>query len=146
MQQHDGERLARDVFARYSDDDGETWSDPVNLSNTANLSSTSTDWNGDGPPTPYWGDSGKATIFSSGDNIVATWSDKYSPEASWAFGETGQSTIQGSVLYPDLDVFPNQREVPYAAVYVAASTDAGLTWTHGGSNAPLQITYGRLHS
>jgi hypothetical protein len=134
-------RHARDIFTRYSDDMGQTWSAPVNVSRTANLFSSRTDWDGDGELEEYWGDSAKPTIFSSGDNIVLTWGDKYAPEPSWNWGDTGQSTIQGSVLYPDLATYPFSHTVPYSCVYAAVSTDGGTTWTYGEVNPPLQLTY-----
>jgi hypothetical protein len=136
-------RGARDVFVRYSDDQGATWSDPVNLSGTANLYSALTDWNGDGVDEPFWGDTSKPTVFNKGDYVVVTWTSKYCPEAGWTWGTTGQSSVQGEVAYPDLATYPNPRVVPYSAVYAAISLDGGATWTHGGSQPPLQLTYGR---
>ena len=91
----------------------------------------------------FWGDSAKPNIFNSGDNIVVTWVDKYCPEATWAWGTSGESSIQGTVAYPDLATYPEQHVVPYSAVYAAISSDGGTTWVFGGDNPPLQITYGR---
>jgi hypothetical protein len=138
-----GEHLAKDVFARYSDDQGATWSAPVNLSRTADKYSALTDWNGDGTATPYWGDSGKATVFSHGNNVVVSWVDKYGPESSWTFGDVGSSNIQGRVSYTDLGVPTEQREIPFSCVYVATSRDGGTSWLLGELNPPLQLTYGR---
>ncbi len=139
--------LPKDIFVRYSDDDGATWSDPVNVSNTARAYSSRTDWDGDGVLEEYWGDSAKPNIFNNGDNIVVTWTDKYCPEETWNFGDVGQSSVQGEAGYPDLDVYPNERHVPYSGVYAAISNDGGTTWTYGdvagGFNPPLQLTYGR---
>lgn len=135
-----------DVFARWSDDDGASWSDPVNISNTANSYSAATDWDGDGVPEPYWGDSSKPTIFSSGDDVVVSWTDKYCPEPDWAFGQSGISAVQGVVEYADLAVYPHSRAVPYAGVWVAVSNDGGDTWVLGDAAhhaPPLQLTYGR---
>lgn len=138
-----GQHTPRDIFVRYSDDEGITWSTPVNLSRTAGLWSSRTDWDGDGVVEEYYGDSGKPTVFNNGNNVVITWTDKYVPEDSWAFGQVGQSSIQGVVSYPDLATYPNTRDVPYAALYAAVSHDGGATWQYGGSNPPLQLTYGR---
>ena len=108
-----------------------------------NKYSALTDWNGDGVATPYWGDSGKATVFSHGNNVVVSWVDKYSPENSWTFGDVGTSNIQGRVSYFDLGVPTTQREIPFSCVFVATSSDGGTTWLLGELNPPLQITYGR---
>jgi len=139
----DGLHEARDVFARVSDDDGRTWTDPVNLSRTAGLYSAETDWDGDGTREPYRGDSGKPNLYAKGDRVVVTWVDRYCPEEGWAFGDVGISVFQGSAFYPDIDVYPNQREMPFGGLCVAVSGDGGDQWIHGGTNPPLQITYGR---
>ena len=137
------EHLPRDIFARFSDDEGATWSDPVNISGTARHFSARADWDGDGQPEIYWGDSGKPTVFNNGDNIVVSWTDKYVPEASWAWGDDGESSIQGKVSYPDLAVPTLQREVPFSGLYLAISVDGGDTWRHGVEQPPLQMTFGR---
>ncbi|MGA1608938.1 MAG: choice-of-anchor O protein [Planctomycetota bacterium] len=138
-----GTHKAADIFSIYSDDDGRSWSNPTNLSNTANSYSARTDWDGDGVLEDYWGDSGKPNVFSSGSIVVVSWVDKYAPEASWTFGDVGVSAYQGSSLYPDPLTYPLEREVPYSVTYVAISADGGESWTYGGANPPLQLTYGR---
>lgn len=135
----------RDVFARYSDDDGKTWSAPVNISNSAGSYSAVTDHDGDGADSPYYGDCDKATVAAAGDVIVVTWVGKYAPEPHWTWGQSGVSAMQGTVTYDDPGV-PFPREVPFSAVYLALSTDGGSTWTRGDvltSSPPLQLTYGR---
>jgi len=110
-----GMHPARDLFVMRSLDGGETWSTPTNISNTAALSSIAADHDGD-PLTaalPYAGDSGKATVFAQGKNVCAIWEDAYVP-----------SGVQGSVVYPEFGLI----EVPYRAIYVARSKDAGVTW------------------
>ncbi|MFG0316046.1 MAG: choice-of-anchor O protein, partial [Planctomycetota bacterium JB042] len=139
------DHLPRDVFARTSDDEGKTWSDPVNLSNSAGSFSASTDWDGDGVDETYWGDCSKANVFSVGDSVVVSWVSKYAPEPGWTFGTSGASSLQGTISYPDLDVYPNTRVVPYAAVWCAISNDGGTTWAYGDvatQNPPLQLSYG----
>jgi hypothetical protein len=106
---------ARDIFATYSLDGGATWSEPINISNTAGLTSMSADHDGDPAtaPLPYHGDSEKPTVFLNGKNVTVTWVDRYVP-----------SGLQESVVYPAAGLI----EVPYAATYVVRSTDGGRTW------------------
>ncbi|MCB9880937.1 MAG: exo-alpha-sialidase [Planctomycetes bacterium] len=139
----DGLFLPRDIFVRYSDDDGVTWSVPVNVSRTADKYSMKTDWSGDGLESEYWGDSGKPTTFNHGDSIVVTWEDKYAPESTWVWGASGVSTVQGSIGYEDPATAPNLRYVPFSCIYAAISLDGGETWTYGVVKPPLQLTYGR---
>ncbi len=134
---------ARDLFARFSDDYGLTWSAPVNISNTAAHFSANADWDGDGTAQPYYGDSEKPNIFSSGDIVVVSWIDAYAPEATATWGTDAVSAIQGTASYPDIDVYPNVREVPYKAPYVAISYDGGSTFEHGSIQPPIQLTYAR---
>lgn len=86
----DGIRPARDIFVRVCHPANNTsqcsaeldWSQPINISNTANLTSISTDWNEDPEvigATPFYGDSDKPNIFVSGKFAVITWVDKYCP-------------------------------------------------------------------
>lgn len=107
---------ANDIFAVRSTDGGATWSEPVNLSGTAGEFSAECDHDGleETPPRPYWGHSQKPNIFSLGKNVLVSWVDHYAP--------TG---VQRTVRYPDVGLV----EVPYAATYVARSTDGGLTWS-----------------
>jgi hypothetical protein len=138
-----GQHTAADIFARYSDDDGVTWSAPVNISRTAGSYSKRTDWDGDGIVEPYWGHSEKPNIFNSGDIIVVSWIDAYVPPATWSWGNSGDSLIQGVATYPDLETYPQNRDVPYHGVYAAISYDGGDTWQYGDMSPPLQLTYGR---
>lgn len=133
----------KDIFARFSDDQGATWSNPVNLSNTARHWSALTDWDGDNFDEIAWGDSEKPNVFSSGDVVVVSWVDTYMPLPGWTWGEHNVNPVQGTVHYPDIDVYPNQREVPYHGTYLAISKDGGQTWVYGDQNPPLQLTYGR---
>ncbi|MBY6108510.1 glycoside hydrolase [Ferrimonas balearica] len=110
----DIERPARDIFARYSDDDGQTWSDTVNLSQTAALTSIATLWQGeDSAIAPFYGDSDKPNIFNSGTMVVVSWVDKYCDPDQ-----------QGSVSYIERDF----REIPFSCVYSVRSIDGGATW------------------
>ena len=107
---------AKDLFVTRSLDNGMTWSQPVNVTNTANLSSMDADHDGDPmtPDMPYYGDSQKPNIFNNGKNVIISWVDHYVP--------TG---VQKSALYPESALL----EVPFAATYVVRSTDGGETWS-----------------
>ncbi|WP_145205438.1 choice-of-anchor O protein [Planctomycetes bacterium Poly30] len=138
-----GLHRVRDLFVRYSDDEGATWTQPVNISNTAAHHSASCDWDGDGQPETFHGDSEKPNIFNSGDIVVVSWIDAYCPEATVAWGSDAESAIQGRAVYASADVYPNVREVPFKAPYVAISYDGGETFEYGAVQPPIQLTYGR---
>jgi hypothetical protein len=125
----DAERPARDVFVRTCDsatvdcEDDTMWSAPINLSGTAQQSSMSTEWQGEGTGLqPYYGDSEKPNIFKEGAAVAISWIDHYCPG-----GE------QRSVTYLERD----NREVAFGCTYIAVSTDEGLTW-----GAPQQLSDG----
>jgi hypothetical protein len=108
----------RDIFVRTcmpTDDNNhcesqEDWSPAVNISNTADKTSSSTKWtrdaNGDLIDTKvaFPGDSEKPNIFNAGTTAVVTWTDKYCPG-----GE------QRSVSYLEREGI----EVPFSCVYVS---------------------------
>jgi|GEM_PF-1210531 len=111
---------SRDIYARRSTDNGETWSDPLNISNMAVLTSISADHDGD-PDTadqPYYGGCDKPQVFGStqtGDSAVVLWSSAYIPGAM----------NQGTVVYPE----SNGVEVPFQAIYFSRTIDGGLSWS-----------------
>lgn len=108
------ERAARDIYARYSDDDGVTWSNTINLSNTAAFTSSTTQWQGeDVAVSPYYGDSDKPNIFNAGNSVVVSWVDKYCDAAA-----------QGTVTYVERDM----REIPYSCTYAVRSINGGTSW------------------
>ncbi|MGB0466314.1 MAG: choice-of-anchor O protein [Pontibacterium sp.] len=108
------ERAARDIFMRYSDDDGVTWSATVNLSNTAAFSSMDTQWRGEGTEaSAFYGDSDKPNIFNSANIVAVSWVDKLC-----------DATKQSSVAYVERDM----REIPFSCTYIARSMDGGTTW------------------
>ncbi len=101
----------RDIFIVASPDGGASWSNPLNVSNTASLTDASVfyDRNGDGTGLAnYPGDSDKATIFASGKNLVVTWNDTYCGD-----GIHGPARYQGSL---------GMIEVPYHCLYAARAT------------------------
>ncbi|WP_455212855.1 choice-of-anchor O protein [Kaarinaea lacus] len=104
------ERPARDIFVTICDSANSdcslsnNWSTPINIANTASLSSIQTDWNNDGVRTDYFGDSDNPHVFASGSHVVVTWGDKYCPEDQ-----------QRSVTYLEFD----SREIPMSCVYAA---------------------------
>ncbi len=117
----DSERPARDIFVRTCNSktmdcaDSRSWSAARNLSNTANLSSRMTQWQGaDFGNQPYYGDSEKPNIFKVGTKVIVTWVDHYCPG-----GE------QGAVSYLERD----DREIAYACTYVVRSLNGGQAWS-----------------
>lgn len=130
------ERAARDVFVRtcnpYNADcaSSANWSAPLNISNTALLSSIDTDWNHDGNRTPYHGDSENPHIFAAGSHVVVAWVDKYCP-----------GDAQRAVVYLEND----SREIAMGCVYAAhnsANPGNAADWTvdrlSDGSRDPKQ--------
>ncbi len=126
-----GERPARDIFARYCDadcDQESSWSEEVNLSNTAAKTSINTDWTGytitidetgeiisdTRDAKAFQGDSDKPNIFNSGSRVVVSWVDKYC--------EGGD---QRMVSYRSLE----NREIPFSCTYAVTSSDNGTTWS-----------------
>ena len=101
----------RDIFIAASSDGGASWSDPINVSNTANLTDESVFYDriGDGSGfTNFPGDSDKATVFSAGNNLVIIWNDTYC-----GAGIHGPARYQGSM---------GMIEVPYRCLYAARVT------------------------
>ena len=129
-------RKARDIYERHcmpsvANDQCKlqsSWSDPVNISNTAGLTSISTKWKETSPgilsttTDAYFGDSEKPNIFNSGTFAVISWVDKYCGNDSTSGSE------QRMISY-------NERggiTVPFSCVYVARANFADLsnvTWT-----------------
>jgi hypothetical protein len=111
---------AGDIFARRCNERtvdcsvAANWSPPVNVSNTALLSSISTAFRGplEGP-LRFAGDSEKPNVFTKGNDVVISWIDAYCPG-----GE------QGTVSYVELD----DREMPFRCLWTARSTNGGQTW------------------
>jgi hypothetical protein len=113
-------RLPFDVVISYSTDNGSTWSAPVNLSNSATLSSSlgmiqatgapPLDANGhadlaaDPRAAAYPGDADKPNVFNVGNQIVVTWGSTYCPGGAQRF-----------VVYPEL----NGVTIPYSCLYVS---------------------------
>ena len=129
----DAERPARDVFVRTCNAgatdcaDPASWSAPINVSGTAALSSMDADWTGslDGTDArePFHGDSDKPNLFSSGNRVVVTWTDKYCPDGDPATA-AADPPVQRSVTYRERA----DREIPFSCVYAVASSDGGSTW------------------
>lgn len=117
----DAERVARDIFmtrcnpltAANACTLESDWSTPLNLSNSALLSSMQANWRGAGLET-YYGDSDKPAIFSSGPMVTVNWGDKYCPGGD-----------QRAVAYIERD----GRVVPFNCMYESHSLDNGATWS-----------------
>lgn len=116
------ERGARDLFVRICKPDaiktcnaGSDWSAPVNISNSAALSSITSDWKGDlGDPGVYGGDAEKPNIASAGPVSVVSWVSSYCPG--------GQ---QRARKYVELD----SRIVPFTCAWESHSIDNGKNWS-----------------
>jgi hypothetical protein len=110
-----------DIVVKHSLDDGATWSDALNIDNTAALSSARGILVQEGPPmidpatgTPdlvndpravdYPGDSDKPNVFNIGNNIIVTWNGKYCTGGEQRF-----------VVYPELFGVT----VPYSCQYAS---------------------------
>lgn len=118
----DAIRKNRDIFARtctpvvgngYCSKET-AWSEPVNLSNTADLTSVSSKWV-TGPnlellEAPFYGDSEKPNIFNSGTFAVVTWVDKYCPgdkQRKVTYLERGGIEVPFSCVYESHIDFAN---------------------------------------
>jgi hypothetical protein len=101
----------RDIFLRVSTDNGITWSDALNVSNTSGLTDPAIFYDrvGDGSGLAnYYGDSGKPNIFAAGSNLLIAWADSYCGD-----GLHGPATYEG----------PSGRiELPYRCLYTARLT------------------------
>jgi len=107
----------RDIFMRTSVDNGDSWSDALNVSNTAGLTDPAAlyDRLGDGSGVAnFFGDSDKATVMASGNNLLITWNDSYCGD-----GRHGPARYEGAV---------GLIERPYRCLYVARVTvSSGIT-------------------
>lgn len=108
-----------DIVVSVSTDDGDTWGAPINVTNTAALSSSLGIIEGTGAPPlgpdghpdlgsdpralPFPGDSDKPNVFNVGNQIIVTYGDTYCPGGQQRF-----------VVYPEL----NGITVPYSCLYV----------------------------
>lgn len=105
-----------DIFLKWSRDNGVTWSEPLNISNTATLWSARVDVTGltDGAvrnPVEYYGDSDKPNTFSVGSNIFVSWTSKYCGDGTAA----AEAPLQKFVAYPELAGI----EIPFSCTYAA---------------------------
>ena len=141
----DDTRLARDIYVKTCHPAknesqcalAEDWSAPINLSNTAELSSISTGWNEDlgvAHPVPFHGDAEKPNIFVAGNFAVVTWMSKYCPG--------------GNQRYISYD----EREglsVPFSCLYASYTNNvAGILGIDDNPDEPavwstLQLTDGK---
>ncbi len=107
--------VPHDIFIRTSVDDGTTWSDALNVSNTATLTDPGVfyDRKGDGSGLAnYYGDSGKASIMAAGNNVLIAWNDTHCGE-----GRHGPARYEGPF---------GMIELPYRCLYAARLVvDAG---------------------
>lgn len=122
------QRAARDVFVRTCNSVSSdcslaaNWTAPVDISNSALLSSIATDWQGTGSPSAYPGDAGKPELTSAGSVSVVTWDSTYCPGG-----------LQRAVQYPEL----NNRVIPFSCMWASYSLNSGASWS-----AAQQLTSG----
>jgi hypothetical protein len=95
----DATRLSRDNFVKVCHPANninqcslaENWSEPVNISNTAHLSSIATNWDINSElPSEYYGDAEKPNIFVAGSFAVVTWVSKYCPGGNQKLGSSNE--------------------------------------------------------
>jgi hypothetical protein len=135
----DAERIARDIFmtrcnpltAANACTLETDWSTPVNLSNSALLTSMQANWRGAGQEN-YYGDSDKPAIHNSGPMATVTWGDKYCPDGDQSTPGV-QAPVQRAVAYIERD----DRVVPFNCMYESHSLNNGATWS-----APQQLSNG----
>ena len=135
----EAERVARDIFmtrcnpltAANACTLESDWSTPLNLSNSALLSSMQANWRGAGLEN-YFGDSDKPAIFNSGPMVTVTWGDKYCPDGDQSTPGV-QAPVQRAVAYIERD----DRVIPFNCMYESHSLNNGATWS-----VPQQLSSG----
>ena len=128
------ERQARDIFARTCKPSATSscglvsdWSAPVNISNSASLSSMSTAWQGGDPVDdrmPFAGDIDKPNVKIAGPSLTLSWTSKYCPDGDPSTAEI-DPPVQRAVRYLELD----DRVIPFSCTWTATSIDSGVTWS-----------------
>ena len=139
------ERPARDIYVKTCKPDATLvpaktcdvladWSAAVNISQSSDKSSISTEWQGTIAPglKAYPGDIDKPNIKTSGPVMVLTWVSKYCPDGDLATAGV-QAPVQRAIRYLERD----SRIIPFACTWVARSTNNGITW-----GAPVQLSTG----
>jgi len=133
------ERPARDLFVRTCNSIGTdcmveaNWTAPVNISQSAALSSIDTDWDGDGALEPFYGDAEKPNGFINPNGVtVVSWVSHYCPDGDPATAGV-QATTQRARLYIERD----SRVIPFTCTWANYSTDYGATW-----QGPIQLSSG----
>ena len=145
------EHPAQDIFIRVSKDDGATWGQAVNISDTARKISKQSYWvtdgNGGVSLADFYGDSGKPSIFAASGYVAVTWDDKYCPaigtdDASINDDIPDYNYHQGASTYIDRE----GRQLPFSCTYIAytknpSAVDADSNPT-GGTWKREQLSFG----
>ncbi len=139
------ERPARDIYVKACKPDAAAvpprtcdaladWSAAVNLSQSSDKSSISTEWQGLLSPglKAHPGDIDKPNVKTSGPVMVVTWVSKYCPDGDLATAGL-QPPVQRAIRYLERD----HRVIPFSCAWVARSTNNGSTWA-----APVQLSNG----
>ena len=132
----DTTRLSRDNFVKVCHPANnanqcslaEDWSEPVNISNTAHLSSIATNWDINSElPSAFHGDVEKPNIFVAGNFAVVTWVSKYCPGGN-----------QRLVSYNERDGI----SIPFSCIYASYTNNvAGVINSETGEHiAPIWNT------
>jgi hypothetical protein len=135
------ERPARDIFVKTCKPDATKtcdnladWSAAVNISQSSDKSSISTEWRGTLEPglKAYPGDIDKPNIKTSGPVMVLTWVSKYCPDGDLGTADV-QAPVQRAIRYLERD----SRVIPFSCTWVARSTNNGVNWS-----LPVQLSTG----
>lgn len=135
------ERPARDVFVKTCKPDAvkscdalADWSAAINISQSSDKTSISTEWRGllDPGLKAYPGDIDKANIKTSGPVMVLTWVGKYCPDGDLAAAGL-QPPTQRAIRYEER----GGRVIPFSCAWMARSTNNGMSWS-----AAVQLSTG----
>lgn len=163
----DAQRLARDIFVtvchpannEHQCSQADDWSAPINVSNTARVTSIDTKWNETldddipvlGDAEAFYGDSGKPNIFNAGNYAMVTWVDKYCEGGAQriiSYNERGGVSVPFSCVYAAytnnvsgviLDEDGNKIEIP--VVWNTLQLTSGERDAKSDANKGVSITY-----
>ncbi len=150
----DAERPARDIYAKWctpsstvSCDDESHWTKATtfwgtdgNISGSALSYSIQTAWQGGDPVAarlPYYGNTDKPNIKTSGPVVALTWVSSYCPDEDLRDGVARSGNYENPNQRAIRYIERNSRVIPFSCTWVAYSADNGKTW-----QAPIQLSNG----